>query len=113
MLKFKAMQVVLARISYAEDQEKSKVRPVILLQDDGLRYQAIWATTQKVDSCPLDWEFFVSHPGEMKAMGHDKPARYSFRNGGVVILSEQDIVSVIGEVPRSVFGRMFKAARNA
>lgn len=109
-----AFQVVLVWVAFAEDHTKGKTRPAIVLQKEGELLQLIWATSQHVSqSCAQPWEFCVTDEREMKVMGHTKPARYSFRRGGVIVVKAQDIKRVTGYAPKSVLTRLVHAARNS
>lgn len=106
--------VVLVSVSFAEDRSQQKVRRAIVVQLDGELVQLIWASTQQVDaSAPRAWEFCVTDPKEMKVMGHNKPARYSFRRGGIIVTRREEIIEVVGHAPKSVVSRLITAARNS
>lgn len=106
--------VVRVSVSFSEDRHASKLRRAIVLQQEGSLVQLLWATTQEVDaSAPRAWEFCVTEKAEMAAMGHNKPARYTFRRGGVIVVKDVDIQAKVGECPKSVICRLARAARNS
>ena len=106
--------VVQVEVTFSEDTSRGKVRPAVVLQQDGELVQLIWATTKEVDrSAPQPWEFCVTSGQEMTAMGHTKAARYSFRRGGVIVVRASEVREVIGHCPSGVVDRLVRAARQA
>ena len=106
--------VVKLWVCFAEDRDQGKDRWAIVLQQDGAQVQLLWASTQQV--CPSavqPWEFCVTDSKEMATMGHTKPARYSFRRGGVIVVKATDINEVVGTAPKSVVDRLVRAARQS
>lgn len=111
---FNMFDVVTVPVTFSEDRTKSKIRRAIILQVDGELVQLLWASTQNVNaSGELPWEFCISDPVEMQAMGHTKAAKYDFRRGGVIVVRKSDILKVVGQCPKSVQSRLVRASRNA
>jgi hypothetical protein len=114
MEQFEQFDVVLVSVSFAEDRTQTKTRRCIVLQQDGELVQLIWASSREVDaSSPRAWEFCVADRHELAAMGHTKPARYSFRRGGVIVTRREEIIKKVGHAPKSVISRLVAAARNS
>ena len=111
---FQLFDGVTVPVTFNEDRTQSKTGPAIVLQVDGELVQLIWATTQSVcASGSKPWEFCITDPAEMRQMGHTKAARYDFRRGGVIVVNKSEILDTIGKCPKSVQGRLVRAARNA
>ncbi len=110
MQQYKFGEVILCKVPFAE-VEGEKTRPVMVLDENEHQVRVVYASSQKVDGIPRRGEFHITDKAEMAAMGHTKPARYSFDRGGELWVPKSEIIKRLGQTPQTVLVRAFRAAK--